>query len=334
MNIYGKIVQTPYDETYPDYDPNWRSLVAQYWAESEGNWTPPPFINDDEYIRKHLEYLRYELSHRTDNPPLEFWRVSPALQPFKMAHTWHERVERNDFIRFKLEPLLLTGASIDTVAHDIGGQYTPPEVLNIYEKLYFNIRDTDGKLTESCHICMRFAFDGNAELNDRVPTSTIWKVCAYQLGYTGIHTMWHTRKPYGTYEDDTLFTSELLRMIKSTMITRLVRGDVNTFDLNSMLGQYVNYENMIINRGVAGVDKEDSSRVLVSKILRAMAPKIIDTALTVDQQAEKTEKIRSKVMASRAVLLQQGYDAGVDVGNAAVNKALNRRVAEAAGSVQ
>lgn len=326
MDICGKIVRTPYDETYPDYDPNWRSLVAKFWAESAGRWLPPPFINDDIYIRQFVEYLQYEANVNTSGP-IDFWRTPARYQPYRMAQSWHSSAEPRDLVKYKIEPLLLTGAPLEVIAKDVGGKHIPPQVLRTYEKLYFNVRDENDDLVQSCHVCMRFAFDGHLEMGDRVPMSTFWKVHAYQLGYVGIHTAWHTPHPAGTYKDDKLFNNELMRMIKSTMVNRLVRGDVNNFDLNAMLGQYVNYENMVINRGIAGVDKEDPARTQLVKVLRAFAPQVLEAAMTVDQKKEQTGQLKQRFEANSAVLRQQGYDAGKDVGDKAVNDLLTQRLA-------
>jgi hypothetical protein len=274
MRIKDTHIIVPQDET-GDYPGSWRHKVAVALVDNPGVMPEYPELLSDDFVQDHMAYLQLDTDAQGGTP------LSSTLRAHHVASTWHMNDDLNS-PRFRIEPMLLTGAGYDVIASDIGN--ISAASVEAYEKLFFNTRAADGTLGQGCYTRQRLAIDETVPIGAATPTDVIWRMCAFSMGYEGLVSLWHWEK-HATGLDGRKpdILSEVMREFQVTMLNSVLRRDINAFDLNNVFGNYIQHQRMLFDtkQEVGGV-RELSSMML--GFLQVIQPKLAPAARKVDDE--------------------------------------------------
>lgn len=315
-------VWTPYDALYPQFDSSWRHGVAKAWADHESWVCTLPEIRNDPWVVGLRDYILHCRKFGPDGC------LDKRLWPYRYVMAWHDGGNLNQ-IRFRLEALLLTGAPFDVISMDLAGGELPPEIFQLYEKVFFNVRKKDGRLHDSSFIRMNAALPNGVALDRNTPNDVLWKYIGMRYGYTGLVWQWGMPEPHGKLENDTMIMDELWRTAQAIMMESVLRRTINNFDLNHNLGQYIDYQRMRHETGKAS-NKENQAEQVLLKVLQQFAPKMLEASAEVDKQGERTVAIRNRLAAQENVAQQVIPDFGKDIGLIGIDNFIKQRFTDAA----
>lgn len=316
MDIDGIDVRTPYDlDSFLEYDYAWMHKVARCIADKpEVEAYMPDAIRNNPIVASHVTFLaEYRIADDATHR-------SPEFQAHRIALGWHDSGALNQ-VRFFLEALLLTGASYSTIAQDLGGSALNPDVIRLYERLYFNVRESDGGMARSSYIRMRAANPPNLPLNATTPQDVVWKNIAMRYGYPGLVLFWQMPNPSGDPLDDNLIVEECHRAAQGIQMENFARRTVNNFDLGASMGHYVEYKRMRHDTGGQTMNKSDA---LMIDFLTRFAPTMLAAANDVDRNAETTKQIQSRLKAQISISNQAIEDKGRVAGLIGLNKSMDQ----------
>jgi len=292
VRIKDTHIVVPQDET-GDYPGSWRHKVAVALVDNPGVMPEYPEILGDMCIQDHMSYL--QLDPAQYSAPLD-----PRLKAHHVAANWHMNDDINS-PRFRLEPLLLTGASYDVIAADIGE--ISQEAVEAYEKLFFNSRNADGTLKGGCYTRNRLAMDESVPINAATPTDVIWRMCGFSMGYHGLVSLWRWEKhATGLEGNEPALASELMRETQVTMLSSILRQEINAFDLNNVFGNYIQHSRMLFDtkKEIGGI--RDLSEMMVG-FLGQLQFKLPEGAINVDAKISKlvNQDLQAKLTAQAAI---------------------------------
>ena len=317
MIICDKHITLPHEGT-GDYDSNWRHKLVTVIRDE------PNAINEcntalkDKYIADYIGFLR--CATRFGMP------VNPRYRPYHAAHTWYGSDDINA-PRFRIEPLLLTGASYDVIAADLGDN-VDPEAVKLYEKLYFNVREDNGDLKKGCFLRSKIAMDARVKLGPETPVTTVWKMAGFTFGYAGLVTLWGWEKyANGIEEESQSFFNEVWRMSQVNMMNAVLRSQISSFDLNNLMGNYIQYKRM---QHDTGAEESGSTELLRTTfgILQHTAPRVLGAAIATDEeiQAMTNKEIEARLEAQKQVARTKLSPSGE--GMSAINNLIQKQVSE------
>ena len=281
----------PVEET-GDWSANWRYEVASAVA-SDGITPPNPIVAKDPWIDLQSHYLQVDLDYYDGEVPDE------CLRPYHIAASWFANTDINS-PRFRIEPLLLTGAPFDTIAADMG---VSESAVQVYERLYYNTRNDDGSLLKGCYNRSRLAFDANQALNEHTGDDVIWRVIGFSLGYEALVQLWHwdnhasglDGSPQGLFD-------EIWRYTQASLLYSLVRNEIRPFDINNLMSNHIQNKRMMFDTKQHTGDSMASAEIIMG-MLHQVRPHINPAAKTVDGDniLEQTELIAAKLNRERQI---------------------------------
>lgn len=285
MQIHKQDIITPVDDPI-QYDAEWRHKTAVSLLGSHRS-VDSLYVDvvEDPYVLLHREYLK--ASRNGSGLPYD-------MRNNHIAHGWFSKPSNLD-IRARIEPLLLTGAPYESIALDIGGGDIDSDVIKIYERLYFPVRDKDGALHKSCWLRTRFTNEGVGSPNDLKDSPRLWKLVASQLGYKAIVFMWMWEGNWQT-KKGLNFLSEAWRAAQSLMLSRLMSQSVRDFDLNNFLGRYTDHERM--KHDTAGKDDQRYAPLVeqFNQVLSLVSPEVYNNAKDVDYMDDIAKDLQAKLI--------------------------------------
>lgn len=183
--IIGAIeVITPQDKAYA-YDMSWRHEIAKALKVFKD---PNKFLADD-WIFKQVQYLK-ALDDECIEACLDdssegmFYDTAIANKLYQSSSSDHSKE--------RIEALLLCPElDYETIGKEMN---VPPEAVCTFEKLFFNVRDSKGKLVASTGLLMyaalkgAVAFDGTARKDESYPGH--WRIVAFEGGYKPLYAIW------------------------------------------------------------------------------------------------------------------------------------------------
>jgi hypothetical protein len=285
MQIGDTIVNTPYEDS-TQFDVDWRHLIARSWSDT-GKRPKGRKIYEDKWIIAQKKFLD-ELKKKDDDVTAIHTNLHGVL-PFK----WKTGRNLTD-TRFWLEPLLLTGATYDIIAADLGGYDLPVEVIEYYEKVYLNVRDSRGRLNESCPVRTRAALPLNGVINEGTPQEIVWRVVASQCGYSVIVSLWRWPQPHGELAPPSMILDEVFRQLQANILERALRNQINAFDLNNLLGQYTNYERMRHDTNQQ-VNANKEMVMTLARVLEAVTPHMVEASMGVDDHNKRNKQLAARI---------------------------------------
>ena len=273
------VIETPVDDP-TQFDPAWRHKVARALSDN------PDLKLDPEYSRfKYDPYIRGQVRFLQDMKAGT--RATPAQRNFKLAFKWYQG-SLPVHTRFRLEPLLLTPVSYPVIAEGLSGGALDPDPFITYQKLYFNIRNDEGRLSRSCHLRSFFALPSNTRVDHNTSPEEMWKVTAAQHGYLGLVRMWVWPDAPGAdvaVKSDYM-AQEAWRAAQALSLERLVRGRMSDFDLVTWIGKYTENEKMRRETNLVDAPAAKMASLLAS-VLQKAAPKVLEVAKDVDVLASE-----------------------------------------------
>jgi hypothetical protein len=311
MNINGLIVNTPFD-VYPEYDADWRHKVAKAWAPNM-RITVPDCVREDKWIVEHAAYLA-----QSDTKVLKFQDSTMH----RIVHGWSCGGTVNR-IRYRLEALLLTEVDYATIAKDLLNKRYPEQIIQYYERLFYDCREDDGSVPESPYRRMWLSSPNSGRLNDETSEDMLWKTIAYQLGYPGLVTHWRMTGCHGPKSTPTIDMKVMNELSLSIINERMLRGAISSRDLVELQKNKLEYEKHLQdNQGAVNLGGEYMGTLL--QFLKFTYPRKYDILLDDDDKKRQDEMFKSRISAQQQVHSQNINDAGSD----AVLQSLNTKMQE------
>lgn len=310
MQLNNTTVITPYDNPV-QYDPAWRNVIAVEWAENERlrlDHEYAPYLRDP-WIRRRKDYLVKVKNRR---------RLSKDDHAIRLASTWYQGSRQSD-IKARLEPLLLTPIGFDIINLDIGTELVPPETFKAYERLFFSVRQADGRQSRSCQLRQYFAMP-DGKLDRKTDDTEIWKIVGALLGYDTLVNMWLWVDAHGIQNTSKEFMfDEMWRVAQSQIFTGMIAGRIGMEPLSKMLSSFTAQVRMTRETGSTTQQGVEMGRALMT-LLGMMMPEVINTAKDVDTNNEQiTASIRNRLAAQKTISSQGIVDAGKEIGEETLN---------------
>jgi len=317
MQIGGTTIYTPVDK-WPGYDPAWRHLTARLWV-SHKDWSPSGkyrFVGEDKWIDEHRAYLRALEDGIT--PPDRLMYHAPALE-------WFNERNMKD-ARFQIEPLLLTAVPYHIIWEDLckGSWITGPTIM-IFERLFFDCREADGRMVDAGLRRRWLALPQNAVLDGGTPIDLVWKNLAHVLGYFAI--MREFGLPaHADMGDPKFLEDHMLGVFQSKMVLNVLRNTVSNRDMAEFHVAVDNHKRLLYDTG-GSVDAAGEANEAMGDLLGKLAPVVLAATQSRDKQLAQDKAFISKV-GSDPVVRQQGLiEAGAQEKGKVLDELLEVRMA-------
>ena len=186
------------------------------------------------------------------------------------------------------------------IATDLGIR---KDAVEIYEKLYFNTRNVDGTLLRGCYNRSRMAMDANEPMNEETEMESVWRYIGFTFGYDALVQVWHwERDAVGIVGSPKGLFDEMWRYAQAYLLDKLVRNQVRAFDLNNMMGNYIQDQRMKFDTKQETGDALAGAQIAIG-MLQMCAPHVHEAAKTVDGESmqEKTEQIAARLTQQRQI---------------------------------
>ena len=324
MQIDGYTIKTPYDRDDPGcaYDPDWRAQIATRWAANPAIITPVHEFYNDEYITNYRTFLKNIRQYDDRGQPLNRVPLNLGDKFLAYQYAYNRSLENSpEDLRTKLDALLLTCVPYSVIAEDLGGTRTPVEYIRTYERLFFNIRDKQGRLDRSSFLRTRFAMPVGVTLSVSTPLVAFWKMVGNFAGYDGLVRMWLWPGRHNEFAKETDMLGVMTHLAQNLIIQRLLMGTMNNFDIMSVMGHTIERERLNNEKGLRTPSALRSDQALADMI-RDAAPKMLESALVVDQNKTKVKILAQKLSAARNV----GSTRVKDMGREAAEEILNKMI--------
>ena len=317
MQFGNRTIILPADDPC-DFDPSWRADLAGLLADNKGAKFPSLYkaCVNDKYVQKYATYLRAVKAGKN---------LTDAQLDMHRARGWYEN-ESPSGVRFRLEPLLLTGATMDTIMLDISGGMMTVEPFKMYEKLFFNIRDDEWRLSKSCQLRQAFAMPNGDDMHDASPQE-IWKAIAALMGYDVLMHVWMWDGHGMSTKGADFLLDETWRAAQSRLFMSVFSDRVGNNNLGDILAAYTSQFKML--RDVREVDAggSDTTKALMSVLYKA-APKMVGISRDVDAMSGETLAIQARISSQLAIEKKAIEDRGKSVSDSVVDaqivEAVNR----------
>lgn len=322
MKLMDQVIHTPYDGAGAHFDPDWRDRIARTWIAHEGLILDTDRLYNDAYIKKHHTFLGLRQMQQGDIPPY----IPDDYRSFLFAYECAATPTADD-MKARLDALLLTDAPYSVIARDLGGSRLTVEDIRTYERLYFNIRDREGRLDDSCFLRTKFAAAGAERGDVNLALPIFWRVTAYLLGYTGLIRMWGwSLCAHGELQSDEYMSDLYRHTIQSRLMERVLSDQISTFDMNVLFGN--NTEDKRLRKELASGDKQVGAArqaEFIAEVLKRTAPKMLPASRTVDEQTRKGELWNARIDSTPNVAGFKLREPGAEFGNKAVRQSVDEQ---------
>lgn len=194
MQIASAEVFTPFDKAYA-YDMSWRHEAAIALGGGSGGKDIVHTLVADDYLFTQMKYLDLiqddVFEDCLDSIIMDRETRNNVLRDVAEANRIHQTTVM-DHTSERLEAMLLCPEFDYAV---IGREFgLMPGVVRAFEKLFFNIRDDEGKMLGCTGLLMyatlrgAVSFDGSEERNKSHPSH--WRVLAFEGGYKPLYAIW------------------------------------------------------------------------------------------------------------------------------------------------
>lgn len=302
MRINGTVIVTPLDNP-GQFEPDWRNSVAMAFAESSERIDPAyARYRADPWIRRQMAYYRAVDRNST---------LNREQMQLRLAALWFRGTNVSD-VRFRLEPLLLTAVSYETIALDILGSDEDAFAIEAYEKLYFNIRDNEGRLSRSCQLRQYFALP-SGEFDSHTPPEQMWKMIGSLMGYDTLVSVWLWKDAHGVQDKSKEYMlDEMWRIAQSRLFMSMFADRVGHESMAKLLASVSSQQKMLHEEKHDDVSDVETMKALQG-LLSLASPRVIDaTAKEVDYRASEQKAIQARMDSETAVEAVVLDEAGKD----------------------
>lgn len=291
MRINDTVIVTPIDNP-GQYDPDWRNSVAIGLMESEERVDPAymKYVTDP-WVRKQMAFFR---ALKRDMP------LSREQLDLRLASIWFQGTSLAD-VRFRLEPLLLTAVSFEVIALDLLGSADHIGAIKAYERLYFNIRDDAGRLSQSCQLRQYFALP-SGDFNRNTPREQMWKMIGALCGYdTLVGISWEWRNAHGLVNDSQEYRNdEMRRLIQSKLFVEIFSERVGHTSMANILDS-VTTQQKLIQEGKGSGSTDTEMAKAMQGMLSLMSPQLVGSVGADVDRLQLEEASAARLRAESAV---------------------------------
>lgn len=318
MQLATSTITTPYDNPL-QYDPAWRNSIAIALAADDRLRLEPEYRHyaNDKWIRaRKASIIRASKGNK---------RPDAMHDAIRLAATWYQGSRQSD-VKARLEPLLLTSVAFDIIAADMSGGELEVDPFVAYERLFFNIRKDDGRVTQSFQLRQYFAMpNGEVDANGtRTSDSELWRLVGALMGYDTLARAWLWSGAHGlsVVPKEYMF-DEMWRVAQSRIFMGLIAGRVGGDTLSKLLAAFTGQVRMVRETGNSTGQGVETSKALMA-LLGLMMPEVLSAAKDVDtDNILITESIKNRLSAQKTITAQDIPDAGKEIGEEALNARIN-----------
>ena len=285
-------INTPSDHPH-QFDPDWRHRVAKAMADT--GIVTREMADDDVYAQ--TVYLKQSrdptLSEILDDMVMDGNAAAPITQVATANSIYC--AQGITVTKDRIEALLLCP---ELTYQDIARAFNlSPAVIQRYERLFFNVRDREGKILGFKGVLDYIALKGMPKLTDVSDSAAHWRVVAFESGHAALLNMWGW--PEGdivpTFTDYEA-TRHLLRLsfVKIEEAFRTGRGlDSRTFGsiFESINSQFSTYR----EKGMLSGAETMSPDHFILQVLELMAPELM---LPTDESMDEKKKVLGDKLSS------------------------------------
>lgn len=265
--------------------------------------------------------------------------------PFRLAMRWCEEPDSESAMRKKLDALLLTEIGIDIITLDLTGEPSAQPAIEAYEKLYFNCRDENFKVSRSLQLRMKFAMpwgplkaflhkweeldkEGFCKQDGRpiAKDSDVWRAIGATMGYEPLIYVWRWEKIAHGLNDTSLshMMDVALRASVSRLISELFTGYIAHEDAARMLASYTAHMKYITDSNSGGGDGLEIEEAFMA-VLGAAAPKMRELVEGGSGMITGNE-IRARIDSQLAIQKTEIYDAGKSVSDEIIDAQISNAI--------
>ena len=291
MRINDTVIVTPIDNP-GQYDPDWRNELAIALSESDERIDPVYMrYRADPWIRKQMAYFRAVRRNMV---------LTREQIELRLASLWFQGTNVSD-VRFRLEPLLLTAVDYDTIAMDLLGDRADVGAIIAYERLYFNIRDNEGRLSRSCQLRQYFALP-SGEFNQDTPPEQMWKMIGSLMGYDTLVAVWLWKDAHGIKnKSQEYLLDEMWRLAQSRLFMSMFADRVGHESMAKLLSA-ISAQQKLLTEGKGSGATEIGMVQSMQNMLMLVSPTVIDAAAKgVDEAKLVEDATASRLRAESAV---------------------------------
>ena len=263
-------------------------------------------------------------------------QVSEDYRPIKTAMRWHEQDDSETAMKNRLEPLLLTDASLEVITLDLMGSLQYSSSIKAYERLFFCSRNDDFSLHPSIQRIqrlampwgpMRFCFgetkgsgDGAVEGNGcpRAKASDLWRALAANLGYDVLINMWGWKsRAHGLKDNSLKGTVESFRTVvtfmANNMLESLCTGAIGHKDASKMFSTLTALLKLLESRSKINIIEDMTKKIMgLTKSFMGVLNCAVPSIIRPEDGSINTEMIKAKLAAQQAIGRQPIEDDGED----------------------
>ena len=305
--IYGNTEIVTPDDNPVQFAPDWRNLFAIASLDYPRERVAPEYAHyrDDPWVRAQIQYLKAVRGGR---------QLTREQKAMRLASIWYQGNRPSD-VKFKLEPLLLTPATFDTISLDIGGGDVDPEVFRAYERVYFNVRTDAGQMHRSCQLRSYFATPDGPP-GPTTPSEVVWRAVGAHLGYDALASMWLWSDAHGlSGQGPEVILQDLWRVAQSTIFVDIYCRRMNHEDLGGMMSRLTEHERMRADTSRKDGQGTETLKAML-QMLALTKPDIISAAKEVDEEQALTASIQARIASqlniTQGAILDRGLEAGED----------------------
>ena len=300
MNICGTEIETPWDDR-ANFSPKWRHQVASAMVGKKIRGMLPSQIKLDKIIKRQYDYL----SHLQNIRQIDDGNYYNSILRYPINNTvtrWFDC--QTGVLKHYLEALLLTDRESTEIAQDLN---TDVEMVNEYEKLFFNIRDNYARTAYSPALKIKFAIGNVIKMAD-LSVFELWKLIGAQLGYAPLVRSWGWK--LNSAQSDEV-DEETYQRSRGHVINRVVKGEIGNFDINTMQANHIAGKRLLLDaQDKSGAGSTAEVDLFGIELLQALRPVMIKVDQTLEAKAATNAAIQQKLLVQKDIDDVQLVDKG------------------------
>lgn len=266
-------ILTPGDSRH-QYSTSWRHEVAKAIKDT-GDAVSQGSADDDIYLQ--MTYLKYSENENISRAFMELELDQVNESPLMVIHNANKIFSSigSSCTSARIDALLLCP---DLTYADIARAYNQSvPTIRMYERLFFNVRDDEGRLKGSKGLVEYFANRGLPSLRDPSDFRTHWRIVAFESGHGALLNLWGW--PVGdivpTFTDFES-SSHLLRLVFRNVEGALRTGrGLDSKALSSIFSDIHHKFAEYRDKGMLSASEATSEEHLIIQLLELMMPERI-----------------------------------------------------------
>jgi len=297
---------TPLDDAF--YSPDWRYRLAVAMSQDAGFKHSMPEAMRDPHVRAVVQLMtggKFK-TRKHDPDRLRFERAQRWGLDGPHRHTGHV-----------IEALLLTDAPIDAIAADMGCN---AEDVQLFERLFFNVRGGDGSMNLAPAQKAFFATEGTFKPTQTRPEHLMWRRVAVNAGYRALLQILEMGTGAWDKAPGTNIVDVTIGMGRAETLAKVAAGGMSMGELSRLESNRI--KDKLVRHTTGELTHKDEGMELVRKIFQLLAPKMVDAQrIREAEEMRATENLRD---AERAIVETEVRDRGVAAGEESLNRALRK----------